>query len=444
MKLDSRAVSVVGGTTLAMAIACSTGALATTSNDVTLNGGGATAGGPVYESVFSAVGLNAVPSANGASTCPANGSTKPYDVFYGFVGTGAGATGFINNDSTQIGCQGGGLPDDYGTGDSPIASNYTNGSQTFLNTYGYQLIQVPAFATPVTIPFNLPLKKPKNGSINLTDSQLCQIFSGTLNNWSSIANSGSTSPIAVAYRQDSSGQSFLLTNHLGAVCGSVNTSGITFSGTSKFATLFPGYTTTVVNGVKYYTVPAGTFAKDISAAGSGGVELNIDSTSNSIGYLSPDYTRIAPTPTLDQNGKAPYVAEVNAILPSLKEIQAALKTFSTTGTSATDPDSFGFLDPVPTAGYPIVGYAYVWVSSCYATAAKTTVVKTWLDGLYNVSGTETAAYNAIIAGGLAPLPGVTASAAPTALAKTIVKDYLATKPTVAIRYDGQTGCTGGR
>jgi ABC-type phosphate transport system substrate-binding protein len=196
--------------------------------------------------------------------------------------------------------------------------------------------------------------------------------------------------------------------------------------------------------VKYYTVPAGTFAKDISAAGSGGVELNIDSTSNSIGYLSPDYTRIAPTPTLDQNGKAPYVAEVNAILPSLKEIQAALKTFSTTGTSATDPDSFGFLDPVPTAGYPIVGYAYVWVSSCYATAAKTTVVKTWLDGLYNVSGTETAAYNAIIAGGLAPLPGVTASAAPTALAKTIVKDYLATKPTVAIRYDGQTGCTGGR
>jgi ABC-type phosphate transport system substrate-binding protein len=316
-----------------------------------------------------------------------------------------------------------------------MANNYTNGSTVFKTNYGYQMIQVPAFGTPVTIPFNLAGKK--EGAINLSDSQLCQIFSGVINSWSSISGSGSTAGIAVSYREDSSGTSFLLTNHLGAVCGSVNTNGITFAGTTKFATLFPGYTTTVSNGVTYYLVPSGTFSSDVSGIGSGGVQLNIDSTPNSIGYLSPDYTHAAPDPVLDVHNKAPYVAQVNSILPTFGNTNAALQTFNVSGTSATNPDSFGFLDPTPSAGYPIVGYTYIYVSPCYATAAKASVINTWLDGLYNVSGSDTAAYNAIKNGGFVPVPTTHSNTAPGGLAGTIVKDYLSSTAKVKITYNGQ-------
>jgi ABC-type phosphate transport system substrate-binding protein len=436
-------------TTAIAAFACGgAGAAFATSNGVTVNGGGSTLAGATYENIYADVGLNAVPAAHGSSTCPANGSTKKYDIFFGFVGSGAGASGFINNDSTRIGCAGNGLLDDFGAGDLPVANNYTNGSTVFKSNYGYQMIQLPAFGTPVAMALNVKGAR-ANGSINLTDAQLCQIFSGAITSWSSIPGSGSTAGIEVAYRQDSSGTSFLTTNHLGAVCGSVNTNGITFSGTTKFATLFPGYTTTVSNGVTYYLVPSGTFASDASGIGSGGVQLSVDTTPNSIGYLSPDYTMIAPKPVLDANGNAPVVAKVNGILPNFAQTNAALKTISTSGTSATNPDSFGFLDPNPTAGYPIVGYTYIYISPCYLNASKVTVIKDWLDGLYNVNGTDTAAYSDITNGGFVPVPGTQASATPVGFAKTIVKDYLAGNATVKITSDGNvyTGnmvCSNGR
>lgn len=444
MTVDLRGALLRSTAIAVFAFGGASAAIAATSNGVTVNGGGSTLAGPGYEAIFASDGLKAVPSSGGSSTCPANGSTTAYDIYFGFVGSGAGATGFITNNSTLIGCGGNGLPDDYGAGDLPIANNYANGSSVFKSTYGYQMIQVPAFGTPVTIPFNLS-GKTTNGSLKLTDAELCNIFSGAVQSWSGISGSGSTGAIGISYRQDSSGTSFLLTNHLAAVCPKpVN--GITFAGTTRFATLFAGYSSFPCSNPANTCnkVPSGTFAADDSAQGSGGVQAAIDNNVNSVGYLSPDYTKIAKDPV----GTPPPVASVNNKLPTETLVAAALKTQSTSGTSATNPDSFGFLIPNPKTGYPIVGYTYLYVSSCYATQAKVSVISTFLDSLYNSNGSYTGAYNDIVDGGYVPVPGTKASAKPGAstLAGLIVKDYLAKNAVVPIAYSTGAGakCSNGR
>lgn len=455
MTIDVRG-ALLRTTAIAAFAFCGTGAAlaATVSNGTTVNGGGSTLASPTYGAIYGSDGLT-FPAA-----CQANGTTTPKNsIFYGAVGSGAGASGFIKNDSTQIGCQGASLADDFGAGDVPIANNNpespTDAAAFFKSTYGYQMIQVPAFGTPVTVPFNLSGKN-ANGSLALQDADLCNIFSGKVKDWSLIPASGITTStnIGVSYRWDSSGTTFIMTNHLAAVCAKpIN--GITFSGVTKFATLFTGYTSAACGTTTCYTVPAGTFAVDLGAKGSGGIQGAILNNANSIGYLSPDYTKIAAQPT---GTSQPPVATVNGICPtngqvacngsSKDQVTAALATGSTAGTSATDPNSFGFTIPNPSTGYPIVGYTYLYLSSCYAAKAKVTVMDTWLNSLYNSNGSYAGAYQDILNGGFVPVAGVKSAAKPgsSTFAGIIVADYLAKNAVVPIAYSTGSGakCTNGR
>src|SRR5690606_23740249 len=80
------------------------------------------------------------------------------------------------------------------------------------NRYG-PLLQFPSVATSVTIPFN------KTGAaLNLTDAQVCGIFSGRISTWQGVTGSGRTGAIQVVYRNESSGTSELLTRFLSTVC----------------------------------------------------------------------------------------------------------------------------------------------------------------------------------------------------------------------------------
>lgn len=446
--VSTRRAALLLGT--ALAVAGSAAASATTSNGVAVNGGGASATVATYQAIFGSDSLS-FPTA-----CPANGSTTNYSIFYGAPGSGPGATGFINNDSTKVGCGGSGLADDYGAGDLPIANNYTNGSSVFKTNYGYQLIQVPAYGLPITAAFNLS-GKTTNGSLALKDADLCNIFSGAVQDWSQIAASGITTPtpIAVAYRQDSSGASFIFTSHLAAVCPKP-TNGITFVGTTRFSSLFAGFSsfpcTNPANTCNQ--VPSGTFAVDASAQGTGAQQGSINAHANSIGYISPDYTKIANAPA---GTNPPPVASVNGILPTngvnpccgtTDQVTTALSTQSTSGTNATNPDSFGFVFSNPSKGYPIVGYTYLYLSSCYANKTKVTVLSTWLNSLYNSNGAYGGVYTDIRNGDFAPVAGVKSNAKPgsSTFAGIIIADYLSKTAVVPLKYSTGSGakCTNGR
>ena len=409
----------------------------------TVVAGGSTLAAPAYGKIFADVGLNTPPY-----TC-----TASVDVCYVSIGSGPGTTGFLNNDSTQLGLAAG-IPVDFAGGDAVLSTTQISAFQT---AHGYQLIQIPAFGTPMTIPFNYP-GKTKNAAIKLTDADLCGIFSGKVQDWSGTSATGLSGPIAVVYRQDSGFTSFLLTNHLGAVCTTSNATASFVNalaankaaanrtgndgGTNKFATLFPGYTTSADG--KSFFVPAGTFANAVAASGSSGTQQALVATAKSVGYVGPDYTAIAAVPTLATGvTKAPFVASVNNSLPNTVNTTAALASFTFTPV-ATNPDSFGVLVPVPNAvpgkfPYPIVGYATLLLSSKYSSTAKVGIVKTFLAGVYNQSGTCSQCVTDLTQSGFVPVPGVTATAAPKKLGGQIVKAYLATNATVKI-----VAGTGGR
>ena len=201
---------------------------ATGASASTVVGGGSTLAGPTYQKIFNDKSLATPPT----YTC-----TTSVDICYALVGSGGGTTGFLNNDSTKLSLAAG-IPVDFGGSDAVLSGAQITAFQT---TNGYQLIQIPAFGTPITIPFKYA-GKTKNAAIKLKDSDLCGIFSGNIKRWQDTSATGVTGNIAVVYRQDSSGTSFLLTNHLAAVCPSgILPGGGSFVGTTKFAQLFPGY-----------------------------------------------------------------------------------------------------------------------------------------------------------------------------------------------------------
>src|SRR5262249_11187717 len=109
-------------------------------------------------------------------------------------------------------------------------------------------------------------------TINLTESQVCRIFKGTINNWSQLGYPSKA--IKIVIRNDGSGTSFAFSNHLSKVCpdSNIGTTVTGFSTQSTFASAFPG-------GVS----PANVI-NDATTAGNGGVVNKVFATDGAIGY----------------------------------------------------------------------------------------------------------------------------------------------------------------
>jgi ABC-type phosphate transport system substrate-binding protein len=333
-------------------------------NDIIL-GGGSTLAEPIYTELFS---LD-------------SGVTFEYCG----VGSGSGQAGLLGNAPTSF------LETTLAKNDSAICLSLTNAnrpvvfgasdatlSTTQISTYNTSrlstdgpLIQVPTLGTPITIPV-ATAKVTSNSYVTLKDNDLCGIFAGQFTNWSqtSVASTVLSGPIHVVYRSDGSGTTFLLTQHLHAVCGTTkNPEGAVFAGsgapTKTFASLFP-------NGF-----PTGsTF---VGESGSGGVQTelltNVSGTASTlVGYLSPDYTAITTTP--DTANKTLFVAEVFnstsgvANKPTTTATSAALATANVTipATKTAAAAQANWVPAVanPSTGYPIVGYTTIDAVTCYA------------------------------------------------------------------------------
>ncbi|MCT8175737.1 substrate-binding domain-containing protein [Variovorax sp. CY25R-8] len=252
----------------------------------------------------------------------------------------------------------------YAGSDSALTSadiaTYTNGA-----TWG-PIIQVPAVATPVLLPY-----KENNGTaattvstLNLTTADICRIFSFSpaARTWNQVATvadegvAGTTNAIQVVFRDEAagSGTTELLSRFLNAACGPFLPAGKSFTVSNKFRTVVASAITTPTaaqdangDGIPDVWVPVTN-----SAGMSSAVAVN-----HRLGYLSPD-------PTYTGNSNA-VVSRINSLLPTAASIQAALPA-PPSGAARTNPLNWVPAYAVPTGAYPIYGTTQLLLAQCYA------------------------------------------------------------------------------
>jgi ABC-type phosphate transport system substrate-binding protein len=392
----------------------------------TIFGGGSTLAQNEYIRVIDAAGVvtgiydTATPSGNRGAT------NQTGNVLYTGDGSGAGQQAFLTQNETvhiagssqravhfgasdayltqaQADCWNHGYASNSLTSGGCAAAGYTVAS-TFAGgrSLGGPLIQLPAFGTPVAIPYTSNYTK----TVILSNRDLCGIFSGKIVLWDNVSGAPNSTHLAglngamtVVVRADASGTTFLLTQHLSRVCTSA-TSNIVFTATKTFSSLFSG-------GV----LPGNFNAQSGSAA----VANALYAVNGAIGYLTPDYTSVAPNSVPNStagssinnwtpNPGSHYVQlrtakiyndhQGKAFAPNIGATTLALKNpnLGVGDTVAQVPSSLAAsLNPLswipivsdPLQGYPIAGYTTLEFAQCYANPIISNEIKAWITQLYS-------------------------------------------------------------
>jgi phosphate transport system substrate-binding protein len=389
------------GAASAVALACiSTASFAAAPS--TILGGGSTLAGFDYPQEFT--------SFNGTANVTATWST------YWLSGSGTGQQAFIQNDlscdisraktgtTTCSGSGGAGNTVDYGASDATLvaAQLATWSTSTWGQSAAGNLIQIPSMGTGVSIPLDETVggTQVANGQVTFSDNDLCGVFSGLITNFSQITDTGAhldAGAFQVAYRSDGSGTTFLLTQHLAAVCktGTGGNSAITFSATTSFASLFGGTPPAQFHGL----------------SGSGGVATYLEGANcpggaalpQALGYISPDYTTLYPSSSAtvcSNNIKstlniAAVFTGAQKLLPTLINVTKGLANPGAGATNPTppanaidaaNPNKWVPAIPVVKAGYGIVGYTTYDFAQCYADVKVATAIKKFLTAHYSGAG----------------------------------------------------------
>lgn len=336
-------------------------------------GGGATLPENLYNEIF--------------TTTPLPGFNE-----YIGVGSGAGKRAFFNNNSTEFGLASG-ITVDYAGSDSLVTvaelATYNTASNPVGVTPFGPVIQAPAVLTSVTVPYNVT----GISDLDLTSEQLALIFSGEVDTWNDPRlglglPTTPDRPITVVYRPDGSGTTEIFARHLNdrapdeftAVSNVFWTAIGAANEAALPANFLPSTTTVVVDG------------EPVSLTGSAGVPNVVYNTADSIGYVSPDYTEE------DDNE---FVAQINGLLPTQVNVQAALEDVDvpTSAAQRSDPLAWGISNSDPSQGYSFVASTNLIVGQCYLNAGDRNRVIDALNKLY--TGQFDAA---ITAHGFIPLP----------------------------------------
>ena len=409
-----------------------------------IQGGGSTLAAPTYRQDFNCYGMpltnppDPAPDTYVPQECTGTGYPIDNSKIFRFtsIGSGRGQCMYLthdpsyNNDSSRAITEVNFAGSDAKLSDNQI-STFTNGGTlgnessacagvvipAQASMYG-PLIMVPSFATPITLAvspdtvsaLNILPPTPTGGTSGLTFSRAgyCKVLTGQVTDWSSTDSdfisqnidpvlgpqpfSTTPLPLKLVYRSDSSGTTFLLTQHMTAIqaaCGSN-----IYAGASQ--TMPPGFT---------------TLPNVIGASGSDGVEAAILGPSNvgTIGYLSPDFTAQAAV------GSHPAVtanlvdAAGNAQPPSQQATTAGMGDFAPpTGTDRANPSNWVPLvaDPSNSLAYPIVGYTTQEFYTCYQLTSgqdiKSSGVTNYL--LWSLSSPDGVPDQVLGDNGFAPLP----------------------------------------
>lgn len=295
-------------------------------------------------------------------------------------------TAVLNNDYTQLGPQVAPAVIHFGASEQPLSVTQIASWATIATgqSQAGNLIQIPSLGTGLALPIaNRAITR--NGQLVLDDNALCGIFSGLLTDWSQVGTVASAGPIRVVYRPESAGTTFTLTQHLAAVCTSANSIFQPLpAATTTFTTLFP-------NGVPRNFYPVRTLA---------GLAFDMARNETSaIGYLSPDYTTIAPNSDarLSDGTRSPLVVAAvrapngRAYLPDIAGITRGLNhpgaisfnsTPPATATAARVPSNWLPLVPTTTDGYPLVAYSNLLMPQCFSDRTVGAGLRAWLSAHY--------------------------------------------------------------
>lgn len=419
---------------LASTVSANPSVIAPDAAAIAINGGGGTLGDEVLA------------GAGGEFALFNSTATKATFGTYWAGGTGAAQKALIYDDLTcdidaVTGANGGACvgPDggpnntvDYAAAEVTLTSSQisTWATSSFGQADAGNLIQIPAFGVAPAIVVN-DAKITKNGQLELSDNDLCGIYSGLITDFSQITD---TTPkpapgqFKLVYRTDANGLTFLLTNHLSAVCTSANTqAGVTFTATPTFAALFPG-------GINSWIPNA------VGESGDAGVAnylsgLSVGAVPQALGYVSTGWTSLYPdSQTALSNGahSALLVAALEnggvKYQPTNANVaKGLLSPVAGTGENLTPPSNpeeganpvnWVPLTPLVQTGYPIVGYSEFVLFQCYHSVAVGNGVVSFLKDHY-AKATYLAIQNA---NGFVTLKQVTANRFLTAIEDNILAD----------------------
>lgn len=208
------------------------------------------------------------------------------------------------------------------------------------------VILVPTAGGAVSVVYNVP----GVNNLRLSRTTLPAIFSGQITNWNDAKiradNPGvnlPNQPIRFAVRADSSGTTFIFTNHL-----------------SSINPFFKGR-------IGASTAPKWTLPNVLRGKGNPGVAGIVARTPGSIGYVEYSYAAANRLRSAQiQNKRGEFVA------PSLQTANAALS-------AVTFPDNYRVFVGDPGQGYPIVGLTWMMIYRNYPNAAKAEAIRKWIN-----------------------------------------------------------------
>ena len=251
-------------------------------------------------------------------------------------------------------------PPDFVSGGSPLSNSTLAQYASLDQTKRGAAIVTQVAATGEALAFNLgPNSILGSRTFQLSRKTYCGIITGNIVDWSNSAvsndNGGpvvsASTPIEVVYRTDSSGQSFILTEHIANVCGPTG-----FPYTGGVSTTFvppspnpPGATYVGVSGTS-------SELKEIVAP---------KSQPGAFGYLSPSYVK----PFNPSGAPAAVLANKNGayVALSVASVEAAI----TSGPYAKPPSGYPVVtnayipNPKGDLSYPIDGFIWVYTYTCY-------------------------------------------------------------------------------
>lgn len=302
-----------------------------------------------------------------------SGPTKT-DFSYTGTGSGAGKSAFFSNSATAFKNESNGLPwaanqsvhfagsdsavtlterDNYNTADTARAAGSKWG----------RFIQIPAVATAVVVPF----KKAGVTALNLTDAEICDVYSRKTTDWTNLTGKTGTASgsIKVVFRSDNSGTTELFSNYLVAACPGYN-----FAKSNNFTTVVQN---ALPAGVTVASLVAnGTWA---SGNGTGGVKAAIETNTDALSYLSPDQDYQVNVPS--------KVASINGFAPTNNYVQDAIALTAPPALLARG-NQLNWVPAYakPASGYPIFGTTNLLVNQCYKDSVVQGKVKAFLTKLY--------------------------------------------------------------
>jgi ABC-type phosphate transport system substrate-binding protein len=331
-------------------------------------------------------------------------STRDFGPFFG-TGTGASWVAGLTPAFPKVSFSG---------SDDPLVA----ADITAINALGFgPAVQVPGLVTAIAVPFhptatwNPKGVNPGGGSstVQLSTNTLCGIFTGKITNWNdaNIKKDNNnyqlgSGAITVVFRHDGSGTTFLFSNALINQCGTTSHPVSTYPVPDQWLTdnaitntaPFTSNDNFFINVFTAGHAPA-TFLNDNGgftgqtggAKGSSGVQQAVDHYVGAIGYVSPDFVR--PVATGNDAKGAPISAAANLqtyytyinkttpkyLAPTAGNAEVIVSTltppsFSGSPAPAANALNWGAVNPTPTttSAYPIGGFTFIDMYSCYSSA----------------------------------------------------------------------------